>query len=215
MQEIDFQRIKQQNEQVILAHGGEICDWLPVLDGNASIRNVNCVARRALVLNAMLQIAFNAPIAIVRQWISDNGLDGTLSHSERAVLAKANEELTQQERTDLYWSIEALWALAWVTGKIDHLAFNEPVGPGLASLMPKLQVNESGNAFLNLAKLRSGEELIRMTDLYSRLHWWTRTVQLHGQPSGDVSMDIIMERRKALEWVINDNESWDDVELST
>jgi hypothetical protein len=54
-----------------------------------------------------------------------------------------------------------------------------------------------------------------MLDLYFRLHWWTRDGQLNGYETGDVRLDIIMERRKALEWVLDDSCDWDNVELST
>jgi hypothetical protein len=63
--------------------------------------------------------------------------------------------------------------------------------------------------------LRPREELFRMLDLYYRLHWWTRNAQLQGQQTGNVSLDIIMERRKALEWVLNAEDDWDNVEMST
>jgi hypothetical protein len=215
MQEIDCELIKHENEAMIRAHGGEICDWLPLLDDDVPARDAQAAARRALVLNAMLQIAFQAPIAVIREWIASNGLDGELSRSERAILEKDDADLTEQERTNLYWYIEALWALAWAAGKVEDLAFNKPVGPELASLMPNLRENERGEAFMSQAKLRPRSELFRMTDLYYRLHWWTRTAQLHGEPSGDVRLDIVMERRKALEWLRNENGTWDDVELST
>ncbi len=64
-------------------------------------------------------------------------------------------------------------------------------------------------------RLRSHEELFRMLDLYYRLHWWTRNAQLTGQDTGEVRLDIIMERRKALEWIMDANCDWDSVELST
>ena len=215
MQDIDCELIKRENEALIRAHGGEICDWLPSPDQDTPARDAQAAARRALVLNAMLQIAFKAPISVIRQWIASNGLDGELSSSEREILDKGDGDLTEQERTNLYWYIEALWALAWAAGKVEDLDFNKPVGRELASLMPNLRENESGEAFMSRAKLRPRLELFRMTDLYYRLHWWTRTAQLHGEPSGDVSLDIVMERRKALEWLMNDDGSWDDVELST
>jgi|UniRef100_UPI000D351999 hypothetical protein len=215
MEEIDCERIKSENEALIRAHGGEICDWLPSPDQDTTARDAQAAARRALVLNAMLQIAFKAPISVIREWISSNGLDGELSSSERAILHKDDGDLTEQERANLYWCIEALWALTWAAGKVEDLAFNKPVGPELASLMPNLRENEYGQAFMSRAKLRPRQELFRMTDLYYRLHWWTRTAQLHGEPSGDVSLDIVMERRKALEWLLNETGSWDDVELST
>lgn len=215
MQEIDFELVKRENEAMIRAHGGETCDSLPLLDDDALARDAQAAARRALVLNAMLQISFKAPIAVVRDWIASNGLDGELSSSERAILEKDDADLTEQERTDLYWYIEALWALTWAAGKVEDLAFNKPVGPELASLMPNLRENERGEAFMSQAKLRPRQELYRMTDLYYRLHWWTRTAQLHGEPSGDARLDIVMERRKALEWLLNENGTWDEVELST
>jgi len=62
-------------------------------------RDADAAARRALVLNAMLQIAFKAPISVIREWIASNGLDGELSSSERAILEKDDGDLTEQERT--------------------------------------------------------------------------------------------------------------------
>jgi hypothetical protein len=64
-------------------------------------------------------------------------------------------------------------------------------------------------------QLRSQDDLIRMRDLYYRLHWWVRDAQLQGQDTGDVCIDIIMERRKALEWAMDADYDWDSVELST
>lgn len=163
----------------------------------------------------MLQIAFKAPIPIVKRWISENGLDDDLVESERAILDKSNAELTGQERANLFWYVEALWALAWAGGLIDRLPFDKPAGDNLASLSPNLQQNEDGSKFLERMRLRPHDELFRMLDLYYRLHWWARDAQLQGQPTGGVSIDIVMERRKALEWVLNARDDWDNVEVST
>jgi hypothetical protein len=38
---------------------------------------------------------------------------------------------------------------------------------------------------------------------------------LNGYDTGDVKLDIIMERRKALEWVMDPDCDWDDVPHST
>ena len=64
-------------------------------------------------------------------------------------------------------------------------------------------------------RLRSRDELFRMLDLHYRLHWWTRNAQLTGKDTGVVRLDIIMERRKALEWVMDPACDWDNVEMST
>jgi hypothetical protein len=54
-----------------------------------------------------------------------------------------------------------------------------------------------------------------MLDLYYRLHWWTRNSQLTGKDTSVVRLDIIMERRKALEWIMDPTCDWDNVEMST
>ncbi len=56
----------------------------------------------------MLQIYFNAPIRVIAEWIDSHGLASALSKRDQSVLSKANDKLTNQERVDLYWYIEAL-----------------------------------------------------------------------------------------------------------
>jgi hypothetical protein len=163
----------------------------------------------------MLQIAFKAPIPFIRQWIVENGLEDDLVESERLILDKSGADLTEQELVDLHWYLEALWALAWAGGLIDELFFDQPVGDNLASLCPNLQRNEPGSNFIQRMRLRPHTELFRMLDLYYRLHWWTREAQLQGQATGDASSDIIVERRKALEWVLDARNDWDHVQLTT
>jgi hypothetical protein len=207
--------IKRDNEALILTRGGQICDWLPHLDPDTPPRDAAAIARRALVLNAMIQIAFRAPTPVIKTWIEANGLTGDLAASERAILAKPTADLTEQERTNLLWSLEALWAFAWIGGLIDDLPYREPVGDTLASLCPDLRQNESVERFVRSWNPRPHAEVFRMLDLYFRLHWWTRDADLRGEPSGDASLDVITERRKALEWAMDAEQDWDRVEMST
>jgi hypothetical protein len=215
MPTIDPQAIKRESEAIILKAGGQILDWLPHLEREDEPRDLRAVVRRALILNAMVQIWFKAPIEVISDWITQNGLADDLAESERAILAKENDELSDQELTNLYWNIEALWALVWVGSLIHDLPFNEGVRNELASLSPNLQQNEDDSKYAKKMRLRSKDELFRMLDLYFRLHWWTRNAQLTGKQTGDVEIDVIMERRKALEWVMDPDCDWDSTEQST
>lgn len=163
----------------------------------------------------MLQIYFKAPIAVIKDWITHNGLADGLSGSEREILEKEDDDLTDQERINLYWYIEALWTLVWAGQLIPDLPFAEGVGNILASLCPAIHRNEDGSKLSKKMILRSRDELFRMLDLYYRLHWWTRNSQLTGKDTGAVRLDIIMERRKALEWIMDPACDWDNVEMST
>lgn len=212
---IDPEAVKRDSEAIIRRAGGEICDWLPFLDSDTKPREVGAVVRRALILNAMLQIYFKAPIEAIKDWINLNGLADDLSESEREILEKEDGDLTEQERINLYWYIEALWTLAWAGQLIDELPFDEGVGDILASLCPALQRNEDCSKLSKKMRLRSHDELFRMLDLYYRLHWWTRNAQMTRKDTGAVHLDIIMERRKALEWIMDPACDWDNVETST
>ena len=210
---VDPQQVKADSERTILNAGGRICDWLPYLD-DRTIRPQGEIVGRALVLNAMLQIAFQAPTAIIKGWITAHDLVKHLSRKERELLQKDNSQLTDQETADLYWYIEALWTLLWVGQLIDNLAFDQPVEDYMATLCPDLQDQEDGSKFQTM-QIRSYDELFHMLDLHVRLHWWTRDGQLNGYPTGNVSIDIIMERRKTLEWVLAPEYDWDNVSLNT
>jgi len=52
-----------------------------------------------------------------------------------------------------------------------------------------------------------------MLDLYYRAHWYAREGSLKGFSTGVFNLDIIVERRKALEWISDSKiEDWDDVD---
>lgn len=211
---IDPQQIKANSERLILGAGGYVYDWLPCLE-NRIPRGREAIIGRALVLNAMLQIAFQAPISVIKDWLKTYDVINHLSAKERAILESSNAELTQQEVTDLYWYIESLWALLWVGGLIDELAFDKPVQDYMASLCPELQRNEDRSKFADNMQIRASVELFQMLDLYYRIHWWVHDSNLKGDNTGNVNIDIVMERRKALAWVMDNTCDWDNVNLCT
>lgn len=190
-------------------------DWLPTLDvGSRSARPVEEIIARALAMNALINIAFEAPVPVIAEWITRHGVEGALSDSERTILDKKTEQLTEQEKTDLHWYLESLWALMWVGGVVDELDFDDGVPDTMAALCPDLQKGEDGAKFAGF-RMRSYEEIFEKLDLFYRLHWYARNGALTGTPTPPVDQSVIMERRKALEWVLDRGSDWDDVELST
>src|ERR1700747_1816275 len=93
---IDPKAIKAESEAHIQARGGQICDWLPWLD-ITEMRGSEEICDRALSMNAVIQIAFGAPKSVVQGWLEQNGLLGSLSNRERAILAAPDAALNAQE----------------------------------------------------------------------------------------------------------------------
>lgn len=166
-------------------------------------------------MNALLNIAFQAPVSVIRDWIDANGLARHLSSAEQVLLTKSNEELSEQESTNLYWYIEALWALMWAGSLIPDLPIHQPVGDNMVSLAPNLQEAEGTDKFAAVMRLRPYEEMYRMLDLYYRVHWFTEDARINGYATGEISGDVIMERRKALEWLMDKSINWDNVPIDT
>ena len=207
--------VKAASEAVIRRLGGGVCDWLPWLERSGP-RDSASAADRALVLHAMLQLHFGAPTAMIAAWINRSGLTHALSKRERQILSGGGGAIPERDSADLYWYMEALWALVWAGQLVKDLPIDHPVGEELVSLLPNLQLDQDGAAFRHSFRLRSRAELYSMLDLYYRAHWYARDGQLGGYATGAFNPDIIMERRKALEWLNDDEvEDWDDTQTST
>ncbi len=211
---IDTDEIKRDSEAAVLEAGGKICDWLPYVEFT-KIREVEEVVARALILNAMLNIHFQAPTEIIGDWINRHNLESFLSEREKSILSRKTEELTEQEKIDLYWYIEALWAFLWATNIVDKIDFTTPIPDNMVSLCPDLQIDEGDEKFTEKMSLREYEEVYKQRDLYYRVMWWARQLSLTNGLDPKFDLSRSMERRKALEWIMDSELDWDDVPLDT
>jgi hypothetical protein len=206
---------KMRSEAEILSLQGAVCDWLPTLELPRP-RSVEGVVDRALVLHGMLQLAFGAPTSAISFWLENEGLIGSLSRRECGILQSFVGQVDESTRDSLFWYIEALWALAWAGSFVSALPINQPVGDSLASHLPSIRNGESAKKFRETFRLRSSKDCFEKLDLYYRAHWLARERSLTIADPGVFNLDIIMERRKSLEWVnYSDVEDWDECDQST
>jgi len=167
-------------------------------------------------MNAMVQIHFGAPVKVVNDWVDRNALRTALSSREQHILTKRDDEVSEQEAADLFWYIEALWALVWVGSLISDIPLDKPVGEELASFLPNLKVNETPDRLRNTFRLRAPSEIYRKLDLHYLAHWYARDGNLRNYDTSPFVLDVIMERRKALEWVMDaEIPDWDSTPEST
>lgn len=207
------QQIKSENDQLISQKGFRVNNWLPILD-TPKLRTVEEIKGRMSVMNAMINIAFEAPTYIIEEWIKAQKLTVFLSDSEKQILAKENEDLTEEEINSLMWYLEALWALMWLTQMVDKLDAEKHVGDNMASLLPNLEDGDTNGKLDNIKEIRSEQEIYTMLDYYYRLHWYCVDERLNGREP-KLNEGQVYERRKALEWAFNRSNDWDDVEMGT
>lgn len=207
------QQIKLENDQIINEKGFRVNNWLPVLD-TPKLRTVEEIKGRMSVMNAMINIAFEAPTYIIDEWIKAQKLTAFLSDSEKEILAKENEELTEEEINSLMWYLESLWALMWLTKMVDKLEAEKHVGDNMASLLPNLEDGDTNEKLDKIKDIRPEVEIYTTLDYYYRLHWYCVDERLNGREP-KLNEGQVYERRKALEWAFNRANNWDDVEMGT
>lgn len=207
------ERIKSDNDKIIIQKGYRVNSWLPYLN-NPSLRSIDEIKGRMSVMTAMVNISFEAPIDIIKGWIEKYNLNKHLSKWETEILNKHNDDLTDLEISSLRWYLESLWALLWVTKMIGSLDAEKHVGNNLASLIPNLQLGESNDKIVRQQDLQTELAIYSMLDYYYRLHWYCIDERLHGrQPK--LNEGQIYERRKSLEWTFDKHSDWDNIEMGT
>ena len=168
-----------------------------------------------MALAALVQLHFGAPTDHLMKWLKENRLGASITAHESQLLETDFADLPRQSQIDVYWYIEAIWALAWVGGLHQNLSLNTPVEDSLAAMLPSVEKMEPTDKFVQDFAFRDKSEIFSMLDYFYRAHWFARNCQLAGSESDLVDLDIIMERRKALEWVCDSSLDWDDVPLDT
>jgi hypothetical protein len=206
--------IKESNTKYLQEIGIEVIDWLPYLD-RTDFRRSNDVAKRSVILAAFFQLSLGAPNEFIESYLKSNDLYQNLTTLEKKQLSTEIEKWPEQERIDLDWSIEAVWALQWVGGKHESLTFNTYVEDSLSSMLPEFHKNESAQNYIESFILLSEEKIFTELDKFYRAHWFAKNNDLTNNKNDKVHTSIIMERRKALEWVCDKSLTWDDISLDT
>jgi len=213
-QKIKPEDVKLKNTKLLRSNGIDVIEHLPYLDA-PSFRDSEQIAKRMMVQLAIFQLHLEAPNQIIKKWIEDNELSDFLTADEMRYLQSDYQDLPEQDQIDIYWYVEAIWTFAWIGGLHNKLTLNTGVEDSLASMTPKIEKNESAASFIRKFKLRNRLEIFEILDKFYRAHWFARNNDLTGKESDKVDLDIIIERRKALEYTCYNEYEWESISLDT
>ena len=121
---------------------------------------------------------------------------------------------SEQDVIDVVWTYESYWSLCYALGLIDSI---EDAGNICDTDKAINFVSKSKNFddFKSKCKLRDIEEILDMLDLYYRYHWATTDNRMNpATPIGNLNDEIVVERRRGLEWLFLDKD-WFDISLDT
>jgi len=190
-------------------------DHLPVVEDEAAIRprTKEEVADRCLAIVICAVKGETGDDDDVKTIIRDfPRAKGAFSPEERRFIDATRP--SRQDRTSFAWRYECMHVMLWALGYLEKL---QPPSE-LCNVADEAGVLwKSGQTrFVAGAKLRPLGAILDQTDLYYRLHWAAVELRLKGEEHPAANEEIIMERHRALNWLVRYmDQEWDDVTTDT
>lgn len=211
---MDAHSLRKSTKKTVEHLGYQFNPNLPLLDEGKIKHDCSEVANRILALYVCVACAYGFSKASGAEWLRREWLWDALTEPEREFLAGRSEAVTPT----IQWQVEALWSLTWAAGYHDDLDFLSPCPDSFVKIFPDLKKGEGTENFKGKCKLRSLKAISEKLDLYYCLHWAVRNSELRDSQierrQNMVEGQVYIERRRALEWILSD-EDWSDLSLDT
>ena len=184
---------------------------LPPIEEVDPAKTPHQVGERMVELYSLAGLANDADPQLLVEWLGEIGFNEFLTSREAEFF---RHSLSRQEHIDLSWRTESLAALAWSVCLLDELALPTQV-TSLDSLFPRMPPEVEYGDFASQLELRSRTALLEALDFYYCLHWLCRHRRVFSSRfEKKLNMEVIVERRRALEWLFCEEE-WDEISLDT
>ncbi|MBX3443950.1 MAG: DUF4272 domain-containing protein [Planctomyces sp.] len=207
---IDPVAIRFESLTFAKALGFPVNPALPLLDASPVVRTSDDVVDRLLAMECAAACASGIDHPTAVAWLDRERKTDLSTSAERQYL---NSRIGQS--LPFLLQVEAMWALAWSIQCVPGLDFAKPCDADFVLRLPDLKGGRSSQPFRGRGEMRPASQVVSACDLAYCLHWGIRDSQYRGEKSpGAVDPYVIVERRRALEWLLTD-EPWEDISLDT
>ncbi len=202
---------RQHSWEVVRQLGLRENPELPLLDPARICHSLSELVGRLLVMSAAAFCVYGFDRARALAWLKRERCTRFLVPAEQEFL-----EGDDSHKTQMFWQIQGVWVLCWAVGGLPELDLTAKHAPNtLARAVPNVPKDEPAGPFRAKAKLRPAREVISKCDLAYCLHWALRDARLNRRrPRRAPPYEAVYERRRALEWLLCDEE-WDEVPMDT
>lgn len=120
---------------------------------------------------------------------------------------------SKQDAIDIDWEYESFWALVWYLGLVGDISDASKLCD-CPTAVSFVRTSNSIEDFKSKCNPRSVKELLDMQDLYYRYHWAINDKKVNPNVSiGNINASNVIERRRALEWILSDKYDWYEIEM--
>jgi uncharacterized protein DUF4272 len=205
---------KGRSTAIVKSMGLPWIDHLPLLEDEAEIepRTRDEVAGRCLATEFCAVKGESNDQKLVEHVVQVYSAKAFFSPDERAFFE--NARTSPQDRANFAWRYECVHVFLWALG---YLSVLDPPNQ-IADVRKEAGIirDKGPDGFARDAQLRPLRELLDQADLYYRIHWAVTELRLAGKKSEKANEEIVMERHRALNWLIRYmDQPWDDVTTDT
>lgn len=207
MEGVDIRMIRQRSLFMARRLGYPVDVSLPLLPETGYLREKDEMIDRMLSIDALIACVSGMPPEVAYDWTAEIGIRRALSPSEVAILRGRAEDVPPI----LLEQMEALWALGWACSLFRGIDYTRLAGPELGMIFGDLDDLPDVRALRKRCKLRRFEDILAAVDLSRCLSRGIDLAVKQRKPMpGKVQPYVVIQRRRALEWLISDK-PWDEV----
>ena len=206
--------LKAETEASLKNRNYPVNPHLPQIEELADLRIASSldVRRRCLILASVCGRAYGAQYGLVVPWIDNQGLREFCTEKELELIDA--KKPSEAQKAPFRPQPEALWEFAWVLKMIPTIDHFKSCSDKLVHMFPKPGQDPSG--FLAATDMQDPEALYREADRLYRVHWAVRDAALNGRKSPNGQGEYLtLYRLQAINWTMQSDVPWDEVDVST
>jgi hypothetical protein len=210
----DQVRRKDWAEAILQTQGIPINQHLPMIEceQETTIRLAPEIVGRLLALCAVAGIATDENRKAVEEFARDKGAEANFTAMEAKFFADPKPAM--RDRIQFSWQYEGAWVLLWALNLCDETLSFPDTTCDVQRIIDVVCTSDD----LATKSVRSKSEILDQADLIYRYHWAVRQAGLDGKGDpGGLDGGVVMERHRALNWLIgcNGEDDWDEVTTDT
>lgn len=213
---------REKSNKKIKQMGIACLESLPILDEDMDmdLKSLDDICKRAIASLLSIQIAcdinagndYEESNEILSNLLKEYKVEDCLNPKEKRLF---NGEYTQQDTIDVTWTYESYWSLVWALGLIEDISLPNEICD-CEKAIKLVSEAKSFDEFKTKCKLRDVEEILDMLDLHYRYHWACVEKRINpNTPIGELNPEVVVERRRGLEWLFSEEDDWFDISLDT
>ncbi len=211
---------REKSNQIIQSKGITCFENLPFIEESSEVqlKDLDTICRRALASIIVIQLACEIKEGkdeshdFCTILLKKYGVKDDINEKEKRVI---EGKYSNQDLIDLDWEYEDYWALVWALGLIDDITDATDICDCDQAVHLALSCKNL-EEFKRSCNLRDVSDILDMLDLYYRYHWAVVEKQINPETKiGNLDSSVVIERRRALEWLFSEEEDWYHISLDT